>query len=120
MRISDWSSDVCSSGSRGVQPILLVCRYESRSDIRCRPIRMALDRSTKLGCSQGPTREEGRTRARDGAPLRNVNGHRAPRPGYRSRSLVANERSIQLCRSAEHTYELTSLMRLTYAVFCLK
>src|SRR3546814_11025983 len=57
---------------------------------------MALDRSTKLGCSQGPTREEGRTRARDGAPLRNVNGHRAPRPGYSSRCLVANERSFQL------------------------
>src|SRR3546814_942606 len=31
-----------------------------------------------------------------------------------------NARSCQRCRSEEHTSELQSLMRISYAVFCLK
>src|SRR3546814_3995200 len=30
------------------------------------------------------------------------------------------DRALQLCRSEEHTSELQSLMRISYAVFCLK
>src|SRR3546814_1518472 len=30
------------------------------------------------------------------------------------------ERYLKLCRSEEHTSELQSLMRISYAVFCLK
>src|SRR3546814_6595900 len=41
-------------------------------------------------------------------------GHRNNRPGYR----VLTENSA--LRSEEHTSELQSLMRISYAVFCLK
>src|SRR3546814_1361771 len=41
---------------------------------------------------------------------------RSTRPVSRSRKL---ERSLT-CRSEEHTSELQSLMRISYAVFCLK
>src|SRR3546814_5729532 len=38
-------------------------------------------------------------------------------PGLRSACLAVRDRS---CRSEEHTSELQSLMRISYAVFCLK
>src|SRR3546814_5181853 len=70
-------------------------------------------------------------RARPIAPT----GHRQPRPGARWRSArharkariaVAGDRTGRLedpgreWRSEEHTSELQSLMRNSYAVFCLK
>src|SRR3546814_1724568 len=41
------------------------------------------------------------------------------RPG-RFQGLVLVDIATQLERSEEHTYELQSLMRISYAVFCLK
>src|SRR3546814_3325797 len=35
-------------------------------------------------------------------------------------AMVVIERPATLCRSAEHTSDLHSLMRISYAVFCLK
>src|SRR3546814_1222000 len=43
----------------------------------------------------------------------------ARRPGVRYPVLVPNERGYDR-RSEEHTSELQSLMRISYAVFCLK
>src|SRR3546814_3009560 len=42
-----------------------------------------------------------------------------PIPGYRSLDQRSSAQS-QLLRSEEHTSELQSLMRISYAVFCLK
>src|SRR3546814_5409585 len=40
---------------------------------------------------------------------------------YRSQvQAFPNERSVEALRSEEHTSELQSLMRISYAVFCLK
>src|SRR3546814_7878232 len=33
---------------------------------------------------------------------------------------IAGSNAVKLCRSEEHTSELQSLMRISYAVFCLK
>src|SRR3546814_9528120 len=41
-----------------------------------------------------------------------------PRP--RRKETLADQRFIELSRSEEHTSELQSLMRISYAVFCLK
>src|SRR3546814_7678996 len=41
-----------------------------------------------------------------------------PHIGYRARSAAAG--SLDQSRSEEHTSELQSLMRISYAVFCLK
>src|SRR3546814_16089100 len=40
--------------------------------------------------------------------------------GVRGEMLVLRSREVTLTRSEEHTSELQSLMRISYAVFCLK
>src|SRR3546814_5124493 len=44
----------------------------------------------------------------------------APRPAPRGRARRGAARPLQQARSEEHTSELQSLMRNSYAVFCLK
>src|SRR3546814_8309191 len=80
MRISDWSSDVCSSDLRGA--------HRRR------------DRAAHRGwCPAAPGRSAG------GVP---APGRAAARPAPSGE------------RSEEHTSELQSLMRISYADFCLK
>src|SRR3546814_10239982 len=57
---------------------------------------------------------EGRAAACDAAPAGGVRLRRRPRP----RQAAADGRGDS--RSEEHTSELQSLMRISYAVFCLK
>src|SRR3546814_2551254 len=126
MRISDWSSDVCSSDllwrrqrySRlrpGVQPHL-------RQRAGHRPKQRGLDRSR-------PERSAGRLGlCHVGMPT--AVEQRAHRPLWlfreRDRRLqhhalaTALRRRGGADRSEEHTSELQSLMRISYAVFCLK
>src|SRR3546814_1566125 len=114
MRISDWSSDVCSS------------------DLP------AQRRSGGPDCAKGhlPHGSRGgrgsRTRAvPDGrwlSPHHARRGHRYEGPHHekswaRGRTYAGRHiqwRSAQSRRSEEHTSELQSLMRISYAVFCLK
>src|SRR3546814_1575171 len=105
MRISDWSSDVCSS-----------------------------DLSLRRGGHQG------HASARTGGYQRNycrvrTGDHAGDRP-YSAASrlcgagrqifpcernaLLPHESTVEKRRSEEHTSELQSLMRISYAVFCLK
>src|SRR3546814_9973478 len=91
MRISDWSSDVCSS------------------DLR-----------TAAYGSPPPRRR--RARERDRAPKRRNRRRRAEAapasPAIRGCDAASS--SDWRRRSEEHTSELQSLMRISYAVFCLK
>src|SRR3546814_3658054 len=119
MRISDWSSDVCSSDLQGFAGLAV------------------------LGAERAATNQQ-----RVGAPARGVLfdiGHRVPRrlpvgsgqttglppkgavvihqpeagrqrPRRGGRGLITG----RPFRSEEHTSELQSLMRISYAVFCLK
>src|SRR3546814_10377448 len=100
MRISDWSSDVCSSdlligyyGSRGIVQYLSIPPGPQGNPTHSGGV---IDLGTDYGGS------EARWRYRGGD---------AERPW----SIVAG-----LSRSEEHTSELQSLMRTSYAVFCLK
>src|SRR3546814_1796880 len=93
MRISDWSSDVCSSDLCGV-----------RSNGRTSDILNRL-----YGRRQG--RNDGELRRGMAAYLDSPFGPRAVR-----RLQPAGLHT----RSEEHTSELQSLMRISYAVFCLK
>src|SRR3546814_15654740 len=53
--------------------------------------------------------------------LRQVDGPRhVRRPHVELRSVSVEERRVTAARSEEHTSELQSLMRISYAVFCLK
>src|SRR3546814_6526838 len=99
MRISDWSSDVCSSDLGGAG------RPQSRHGATRSP-----EPPGVVGCRAGAALSPGARRAHavEGRHRGRCRGRRSPtRHSYR-------------LRSEEHTSELQSLMRITYAVFCLK
>src|SRR3546814_9756632 len=107
MRISDWSSDVCSSD---LQP------HEQFPDPvnRRRPFTpgkpqdRAEDQRAQYALPQRYTKPEGEHASDRAAAITPFGGpfhHPVDHPGL---------------RSEEHTSELQSLMRISYAVFCLK
>src|SRR3546814_6276669 len=126
MRISDWSSDVCSSD---LEPSALVAERRFLS-LRTREIcglARPFARRGEIALSQGIGNVTGRRCLKDGRINRlHLLGcfgrrlRRIPRPGSR----VLPDRIATLARatwrSEEHTSELQSLMRISYAVFCLK
>src|SRR3546814_1064893 len=115
MRISDWSSDVCSSDLGIIGALFL--RFFRKS--LWPDGRSAIHR---FSASRGQVRDDGRTHRSDRPRLRRCtpnpcsNAPPALRPCQRSNRPVVLSRG----RSEEHTSELQSLMRISYAVFCLK
>src|SRR3546814_6508667 len=109
MRISDWSSDVCSSDLR-VECRQAGARSEDRRSGRqeCEGNREPRREIPKLG------RKRDQSRERDGKMGRSV-GSGPGRCASREQPHSAGKP-----RSEEHTSELQSLMRNSYAVFCLK
>src|SRR3546814_6901493 len=101
MRISDWSSDVCSSDLSGARPRGTAAGSQRSASRRRRNCRR-----------HPPPRVAGR-RCRD---CRQASVP-APRHHWRRSDVRAENRRR---RSEEHTSELQSLMRISYAVFCLK
>src|SRR3546814_2439655 len=102
MRISDWSSDVCSSD--------LPSSCVGEGDARRQCAACAGDRgrtwlwpARDRGDRPQPSGHGDAAKGNAGTSLRDARRSR-PRPG----------------RSEEHTSELQSLMRTSYAVFCLK
>src|SRR3546814_4325071 len=106
MRISDWSSDVCSSDLVAVHDI------RPLRHIRCGRIRDA--KSAKHFAVQPfPMILQGNGINAWGVESRN-NGFLAHITEQR------DLRPFAFRRSEEHTSELQSLMRISYDVFCLK
>src|SRR3546814_4681234 len=93
MRISDWSSDVCSSD----------LRTRATSPLQCAG-------SRRLGWRLAQWLPEQRGWARCSIPGSLPCSHSPHGSASPARSI----------RSEEHTSELQSLMRISYAVFCLK
>src|SRR3546814_6444195 len=116
MRISDWSSDVCSSDlSGGVQLVQIV-------DIAFEVVQSldAQHRADRHGLAAAPRREQGIEvdRIGDRAELAvRCPGGSVQLFGVPERTL--EQRIPRPHRSEEHTSELQSLMRTSYAVFCL-
>src|SRR3546814_7063636 len=109
MRISDWSSDVCSSD-------LTVQRDRAQPGLRA-----LFARQRRLGSQQGHQMRAGRMthqdeRARIGSPALRL----ALRQCQRARHILRLLQRRCIRSSEEHTSELQSLMRISYAVFCLK
>src|SRR3546814_3427068 len=103
MRISDWSSDVCSSDLRAGD--------------------RASDRPSRGSRGNGTPWPRGGYRPLQLAPgapeaHRRLKRSLYERPLAQSAALVATAWLRR--RSEEHTSELQSLMRISYAVFCLK
>src|SRR3546814_4929391 len=121
MRISDWSSDVCSSDLRVCASVGPVC--------------------------PGPAKGKSRKRVNDSSSFRGIMRKNSNFSGLMKKLLIANRGEIALrimrsakemgintvavyseadrrsphvqFRSEEHTSELQSLMSISYAVFCL-
>src|SRR3546814_10833065 len=109
MRISDWSSDVCSSDLHFyVAAPHRADREQSREEKEDQEGRSELDRNI------GPRREAGGDPEGD-SEQRHTGIELV---GNRSRPDIADRRGDH--RSEEHTSELQSLMRISYAVFFLK
>src|SRR3546814_6076380 len=110
MRISDWSSDVCSSDL----PYLYI-RTTPRGEVICggedEEIADAGERDAKL---PGKIRTLSRKLA---ALLPGIDA--TPVHGWAG-SFGDSPVGTPTIRSEEHTSELQSLMRISYAVFCLK
>src|SRR3546814_3178783 len=111
MRISDWSSDVCSSDLRPINPIfsmltapLFVYKADRESIPHVGRFRTSVEIDSILAL----------------LALAVAGTFDAPK-----RHVVVKARRRQIdhspaARSEEHTSELQSLMRISYAVFCLK
>src|SRR3546814_6032403 len=113
MRISDWSSDVCSSDLELVVacPERLPCRQSKGAvlSLRCR--------KEKNGASTGSAQtEDGRSAVDEFEKV----GVEAVLLGDGEAVAAAFIDLEHRLRSEEHTSELQSLMRISYAVFCLK
>src|SRR3546814_2356515 len=117
MRISDWSSDVCSSDLDVERKMTayheaghaLVAHFSEHSD----PVHRIsiVSRGQALGFTLTPP-EKDKLQTTQSELIDDI----AVLMGGRSaEKLVFNE-----LRSEEHTSELQSLMRISYAVFCLK
>src|SRR3546814_6555067 len=102
MRISDWSSDVCSSDLHAFEQRLEIAlakavialaldEFEEHQADLC--FGKDLEQQARLPASRGPIEQ-------DAARLQCLD--------------------ILAVRSEEHTSELQSLMRISYAVFCLQ
>src|SRR3546814_10310840 len=91
MRISDWSSDVCSSDLLRIGGLRIDRRNDDHQRERHAPHDRVLPRSRHC-----------------------LEPARHPQPEIER----AAHRTFQ--RSEEHTSELQSLMRISYAVFCFK
>src|SRR3546814_3349334 len=126
MRISDWSSDVCSSDLQQRQHVIAECqprqdetgdRIDDAEEDDVGPIRREVAEASgqdgpEVGDGNVADRRDRRITARPGT----VYGV-AYRPHALSRKLELRPSPL---RSEEHTSELQSLMRISYAVFCLK
>src|SRR3546814_1408410 len=124
MRISDWSSDVCSSD--------LEAAHGEQQDRRLDGEKDRDDPCAKVDEEQGPHRigAEPGTRDDDAAEDERAGNDRPEQPPFldlhQRQAISVHQRhedaaeKIVEGRSEEHTSELQSLMRISYAVFCLK
>src|SRR3546814_10448949 len=113
MRISDWSSDVCSSDLcswhcalpehlRNDQPATSMGAAPCRHRVHWERAQSLVGCAARFQSAESMSTE---TRRRDGEAAGDRRKGRGGNPPL---------------RSEEHTSELQSLMRISYAVFCLK
>src|SRR3546814_7567777 len=125
MRISDWSSDVCSSdlgrilGSQADWPNLQGphnAQNAAAAVAACRALGLpdAAIASALRGYRGLPHRME---RVKEKGGILFVNDSKATNPTSAAPALGAYP---AIHRSEEHTSELQSLMRISYAVYCLQ
>src|SRR3546814_7028178 len=99
MRISDWSSDVCSSDLHAERKVETVDEQDNANHNQDRNQDKRLQRTDLATPECANQNQRGNTDHQSHGTNEQPEGHH---------------------RSEEHTSELQSLMRISYAVFCLK
>src|SRR3546814_10769394 len=128
MRISDWSSDVCSSDLTNVMPVaIIVMVRDVLVRIRWHLIDVAIGMDCELDARDASPRQIG---GMSHAGEAGEDQHQACQERQKGshEPAITTERFPCPCnnsragafRSEEHTSELQSLLRISYAVFCLK
>src|SRR3546814_3135996 len=135
MRISDWSSDVCSSDlgnslSTGIRDAAAAVAANDEAGMNAslgalaNAISHVADEHAKIGLSGGRLDRIGDSLAVRGITLKDERSVVEDTDlSIAIAELNAQELTLsaaQAARSEEHTSELQSLMRISYAVFCLK
>src|SRR3546814_19977869 len=103
-------------GRRAEKPVIEIALLRHRPSDRRAPLDLAQPAGRRAGdARRGGARANGDAR-------RSAASRRARRPARGHRRLEASlkRRHPEYARSEEHTSELQSLMRISYAVFCLK
>src|SRR3546814_10105636 len=108
MRISDWSSYVCSSD--------LVANHSTGASRS--PHRIATKQPPQTAVIQSMRAGRGRESGRGASSC--ISAQRPARCARPNASSTTRASGGGTARSEEHTSELQSLMRISYAVFCLK
>src|SRR3546814_1509887 len=118
MRISDWSSDVCSSdlgyraiGERVAAAVPKLFSTVPEAPLEIRPVPSYIEKTSAGAYYMAGTPDGSRP------GIFYFNSYDLPSrttPGMETLYLH------EAVRSEEHTSELQSLMRISYAVFCLK
>src|SRR3546814_4968919 len=119
MRISDWSSDVCSSD--------LQLDLADRAGLQCR-VRDRSGGESHVGAARQKLLDQvgGEVDFDLEADIGHIGlqprdkGGKAARRRDLARTDAHHPARLAITRSEEHTSELQSLMRISYAVFCLK
>src|SRR3546814_10108007 len=123
MRISDWSSDVCSSDLPSRCAVQSIALPPSRNRPPARSVRYRR-RSLPPPFPAASVRAAPHCRSAAARPLSGVRRSSDIPPAPRPRAVPPARHSVPTRnvrrRSEEHTSELQSLMRISYAVFCLK
>src|SRR3546814_5596457 len=120
MRISDWSSDVCSSdleGEAAERGAAIIDRVAAL-DLLCPPARDA--GFQRVAPPQPGARHGERHQQQQEGGSDSQAGRAHGRHDSCGQAAVQPESARPCNRSDEHTSELQSLMRISYAVICLK
>src|SRR3546814_1649891 len=114
MRISDWSSDVCSSDL----PARLADEHEGDGVLLGNDAGARAPRSERLRAAR--LRRQRHLAHHEQGEVRFDLAEDELADRCREAAVVVELRRDFFPRSEEHTSELQSLMRISYAVFCLK
>src|SRR3546814_2576550 len=117
MRISDWSSDVCSSDLNVVTISTTIGGVIKTLDVRAGMTLTAGQTLAEVN-GLGTVWLNAAVPEAIAGPLKPGQGVQATLAAFPGE--IISGRVAVILRSEEHTSELQSLMRISYAVFCLK
>src|SRR3546814_3234639 len=124
MRISDWSSDVCSSdlslaymlGGRAAEEMV----FHDPTSGAGNDIEKATGLARAMVTQYGMTERLGAVKLGEANSEPFMGRDMGHARDYSEQTAAAVDEEVKKLRSEEHTSELQSLMRISYAVFCLK